>query len=295
METTSLISNILFGHPTVTVLSMIILGCIFGSFINVICYRLPIMMKRQWYADCADLKSQVPFEDTYPKTFNLCLPRSRCTHCDTAIPAYHNIPILSFFWLKGRCHACKKPISKRYPIVEAATAGILTSLYLCMGATPYLLAFAFLGMALITLTLIDLDEMLLPDEIVLPLIWVGLIFNLYTGYVTLEDAVIGACVGYLFLWSVFWVFKILTGKDGMGYGDFKLLAALGAWLGWQMIPLIIVMSSVTGVVMSLPLLLLRKKGMQQAVPFGPYLAAAGWVALLFGQDILSWYVEGYLV
>lgn len=281
-------------YPTLSICFTLFLGLCFGSFINVVAYRLPIMMKRQWFADCQALQAEVKFKDTYPKRFNLCLPRSTCPHCETMIAWHHNIPILSFLWLRGKCGSCSKPISKKYPFTEALTGLVLASLALVKGIDSWFPAFAFLGMALITLTLIDLDEMILPDEIVFPLIWIGLLFNTITGHVAAEDAIIGAIAGYLSLWSVYWCFKLTTGKEGLGYGDFKLLAALGAWLGWQMLPLIIVLASVSGVVISVPLLLKQKKGLQQAIPFGPYLSIAGWITCLYGSMIMTWYLDGWM-
>tara|TARA_B100001094_G_scaffold333457_1_gene412829 strand:- start:17607 stop:18491 length:885 start_codon:yes stop_codon:yes gene_type:complete len=294
MNSITTLSYFFTQHPTLAMGIILLFGFILGSFINVVVARLPIMMKRQWYSECKALPQNVPFEDKYPQTFNLCFPRSHCLHCHKPVAAHHNIPLLSYLWLKGRCAECKTQIPWRYPLVEALTGLMLISLYAHFGYTVSFIGFACLGLGLIALSFIDLDEMLLPDQIVLPLIWLGLLFNLTTGFIALEDAVIGAVAGYILLWSVFWMFKLTTGKEGMGYGDFKLLAALGAWLGWQQLPLILFFSSVIGLVVSLSILSMRRQKLNQAVPFGPYLALAGWISLLFGEQALQWYLTSWI-
>ncbi len=256
------------------------------------------MMEKEWKKDCIDC-----FPDLAPKktseekeeTFNLSVPRSRCPKCQTQIKFYDNIPVISWLLLKGKCRQCSNPISFRYPAIE------LLSGAMCF-AVSYLLPFSYFAVAavlftlvLIALTFIDIDTMLLPDQITLPLLWSGLYLAL-VGWssVSLVDSVVGAMAGYLILWSIYWGFKLLTGKEGMGYGDFKLLAALGAWLGWQQLPLIILLSSVVGAIIGVIMLTAQKKGFDKAIPFGPYLAIAGWVCLLWGQNISQWYFNHIL-
>ncbi|MCF5903164.1 MULTISPECIES: prepilin peptidase [Aeromonas] len=261
-----------------------------GSFLNVVIHRLPIMLEREWQAEYRGYFS--PDEEaTAPERYNLMVPRSACPHCGHAITALENIPLLSWIWLKGRCHDCQAPISARYPLVELLTA--LLSVAVAMVITPGwgTLAALLLTWVLVALTFIDLDKMLLPDQLTLPLLWGGLLFNLAGGFVPLADAVIGAMAGYLVLWSLYWAFKLLTGKEGMGYGDFKLLAALGAWLGWQALPIILLLSSLVGAVIGISLIALQKHHQGKPIPFGPYLAIAGWIALLWGDTITRWYLS----
>ncbi|WP_204477814.1 prepilin peptidase [Aeromonas veronii] len=261
-----------------------------GSFLNVVIHRLPIMLEREWQAEYHSCFA--PDEEaTAPECYNLMVPRSACPHCGHAITALENIPLLSWLWLKGRCRDCQAPISARYPLVELLTA--LLSVAVAMVITPGwgTLAALLLTWVLVALTFIDLDKMLLPDQLTLPLLWGGLLFNLAGGFVPLADAVIGAMVGYLVLWSLYWAFKLLTGKEGMGYGDFKLLAALGAWLGWQALPIILLLSSLVGAVIGISLIALQKHHQGKPIPFGPYLAIAGWIALLWGDTITRWYLS----
>ncbi|EKP0304181.1 prepilin peptidase [Aeromonas veronii] len=264
-----------------------------GSFLNVVIHRLPIMLEREWQAEYRGYFS--PDEGaTAPERYNLMVPRSACPHCGHAITALENIPLLSWLWLKGRCRDCQTPISARYPLVELLTA--LLSVAVAMVITPGwgTLAALLLTWVLVALTFIDLDKMLLPDQLTLPLLWGGLLFNLAGGFVPLADAVIGAMAGYLVLWSLYWAFKLLTGKEGMGYGDFKLLAALGAWLGWQALPIILLLSSLVGAVIGISLIALQKHHQGKPIPFGPYLAIAGWIALLWGDTITRWYLSTLL-
>ncbi|MFM5180583.1 A24 family peptidase [Aeromonas veronii] len=264
-----------------------------GSFLNVVIHRLPIMLEREWQAEYRGYFS--PDEEaTTPERYNLMVPRSACPHCGHAITALENIPLLSWLWLKGRCRDCQAPISARYPLVELLTA--LLSLAVAMVITPGwgTLAALLLTWVLVALTFIDLDKMLLPDQLTLPLLWGGLLFNLAGGFIPLADAVIGAMAGYLVLWSLYWAFKLLTGKEGMGYGDFKLLAALGAWLGWQALPIILLLSSLVGAVIGISLIALQKHHQGKPIPFGPYLAIAGWIALLWGDTITRWYLSTLL-
>jgi leader peptidase (prepilin peptidase)/N-methyltransferase len=258
-----------------------------GSFLNVVIYRLPVMMERQWRQEATELLSEEPVSTSPSEKFNLMVPRSRCPHCGHQITALENIPVISWLILKGRCKNCKSPISPRYPLVELATALLSLLVLLMLGPEKALFAIP-MTWALISLTMIDFDTQLLPDDITLPLLWAGLLVNLNGVFVPLQTAVIGAMAGYLVLWSVYWLFKLVTGKEGMGYGDFKLLAALGAWLGWTMVPLVLLLSSVVGAVIGLGYLAIRKESAPFA--FGPYIAIAGFVALLWGQPLLSWYL-----
>ncbi|MFQ2049682.1 prepilin peptidase [Aeromonas veronii] len=264
-----------------------------GSFLNVVIHRLPIMLEREWQAEYRSYFAPDE-ETTAPERYNLMVPRSACPHCGHAITALENIPLLSWLWLKGRCRDCQTPISARYPLVELLTA--LLSVAVAMVITPGwgTLAALLLTWVLVALTFIDLDKMLLPDQLTLPLLWGGLLFNLAGGFVPLADAVIGAMAGYLVLWSLYWAFKLLTGKEGMGYGDFKLLAALGAWLGWQALPIILLFSSLVGAVIGISLIALQKHHQGKPIPFGPYLAIAGWIALLWGDTITRWYLSTLL-
>jgi leader peptidase (prepilin peptidase)/N-methyltransferase len=275
-------------YPSVTGAFLIILGCILGSFVNVVVVRLPAMMKRQWHEEYQLIQKEYPQIQKLPQTYNLFLPRSHCSHCQAKIPFYHNIPLVSYLMLKGACHACEKPISKKYPVIESLAGLVALSAYLKFGCTTHFVGYLALGMALLTLTFIDLDEMLLPDQIVLPLLWAGLVFHLYLGSMPVEYALLGAVFGYLILWSVYWLFKIITKKEGMGYGDFKLLAAIGAWLGVQTLPMVLLIASVLGVCVHLTLGFFDRSKLSQAVPFGPYLSMAAWIVLLTGQHITSW-------
>lgn len=261
-----------------------------GSFINVVIHRLPIMLERELQAELQSW--QEPCTMPYcTQRYNLIEPRSTCPNCGHTIAALENIPLFSWLWLKGRCRACQAPISARYPVVELLTA--LLSLLVAMVFTPGLATMAALLLTwmLTALSFIDLDKMLLPDQLTLPLLWGGLLFNLYGGFTSLDEAVIGAVAGYLVLWSFYWIFRLLTAKEGMGYGDFKLLAALGACLGWQILPIVLLLSSLVGAVVGICLLALRKKERGKPHPFGPYLAIAGFIALLWGDKITEIYIS----
>ncbi len=271
-----------------------VFGLIVGSFLNVVIYRLPVMMEREWKRDCAETFPELNIQtDSTP--FNLSTPGSRCPKCNTPVRIIDNIPLLSWLLLRGKCHHCKNPISIRYPLIEALTAILCTAVTIKLGFSYYTLALLFFTFYLITATFIDLDTMLLPDQLTLPLMWGGIALALFEiSPVSLSSAVIGAMSGYLCLWSLYWVFKLLTGKEGMGYGDFKLLAALGAWLGWQILPVIILLSSLVGLIFGIIQLRLQKQGIDRQFPFGPYLAIAGWVSLLWGNDIIHWYFSSVL-
>ncbi len=271
--------------PFAAVAIALVVGLCVGSFLNVVIHRLPKMMERDWRAQCAEMRGEpVPRED--PPTYNLAVPRSTCPACGHRIGALENVPVASWLALRGRCSACGKPISSRYPLVEVL-GGLLAAYAIWrFGATWTGLGACVMLWTLVALTFIDFDTQYLPDNLTLPLLWAGLIANLFGVFVPLADAVIGAIAGYLALWLVYWVFKLVRGKEGMGYGDFKLLAALGAWLGWQMLPLIVLLSSVVGA--GIGLMLIAFKGRDHSVPlaFGPYLAIAGGVALFFGPALV---------
>ena len=266
-----------------------LLGLFVGSFLNVVIHRLPLMMEREWQAEAAALRGEEP--GTSAPRFNLAMPRSRCPHCGHLIGALENIPVISYLLLRGRCRHCDGPISVRYPLIEVLCASLswFTASHFGFG-TAGLGALIFVW-ALIALCFIDLDTQLLPDSITLPLLWLGLLLNLSSTYTDISSAVVGASAGYLTLWAVYWLFKLATGKEGMGYGDFKLLAALGAWLGWQTLPLTILLSSLVGAIVGVALIVLRRHGREIPIPFGPYLAAAGLLALYWGRPLTQAYLE----
>lgn len=280
---------ILFTQPDdiVSTLFFGIIGLLIGSFLNVVIYRLPKMMQRE--SDnyvASESGKELPHTDRY----NLMVPRSSCPHCQHQIGALENIPVISYLILRGQCSACKAPISPRYPIIEAVTCALSAFMIWHFGSGYMGLAAVVFCWFLIAMTMIDTDTQLLPDDLTLPLLWIGLGINVYSTFASLESAVIGAIFGYLSLWSVYWLFKLLTGKEGMGYGDFKLLAALGAWMGWSMLPLIILLSSLVGAVIGLTMIVLGKMGFSKQIPFGPYLAGAGLIALVYGQNITATYL-----
>jgi leader peptidase (prepilin peptidase)/N-methyltransferase len=267
-----------------------LLGLAVGSFLNVVIHRLPLMMEREWRAHCAEIATGEPAApDAEP--FNLATPRSRCPHCGHAITTLENIPVLSYLWLRGKCSGCGAKISVRYPIIETITALLSIAVVWHFGFGWQALGGLFLTWVLIALTMIDFDHQLLPDSITLPFLWIGLGLSLFSVYTDSHAAIIGALAGYLSLWSVYWLFKKLTGKEGMGFGDFKLLALLGAWMGWQMLPVVILLSSAVGAVVGISLILFRGRDKNIPIPFGPYLAAAGWIALLWGHDLTNAYLR----
>jgi len=278
----------LASHVLAFVLFAALLGLLIGSFLNVLIYRLPIMMQREWRAQALEYLECPP--EPVRERFNLLLPSSRCPHCDHQIRSWENIPLVSWLALRGKCSSCRAPISSRYPLVELA-CGLLSG-YVAwhFGFTWQAGAMLVLTWGLVAMSMIDIDHQLLPDSLVLPLLWLGLILNNFGLFVSLESALWGAVAGYLSLWSVYWLFKLVTGKEGMGYGDFKLLAMLGAWGGWQVLPLTILLSSVVGAVLGTILLRVQRAESSTPIPFGPYLAIAGWIALLWGD----WITESYL-
>ncbi|MGI2028809.1 prepilin peptidase [Endozoicomonas acroporae] len=267
-----------------------IFGLIVGSFLNVVIHRLPIMMERQWQQQSEAILHPEKTPDPLP-AFNLVVPASTCPSCQHKIRAWENIPVISYLFLRGKCSACRIPISLRYPAIEILSALMTIMIGLTYGVTIQTLVFCLFGWSLLTLTMIDYDTQLLPDDITLPLLWAGLIVNSFELVVTLEQALWGAIAGYLSLWSVYWVFKLVTGKEGMGYGDFKLLAALGAWLGWMKLPLIILLSSLVGTVAAILLIVSKRQERSNPIPFGPYLAIAGFVALVWGDQLIAAYLS----
>lgn len=265
-----------------------VLGLLVGSFLNVLVHRLPIMLERQWQREAQEVLDLPLVEH---ERFNLSLPASHCPHCGHRIRPWENIPLLSYLLLRGRCSACKGAISARYPLVELACAGLSLVVAWHFGPGVQALAALLLTWCLLALSLIDAEQQILPDVLVLPMVWVGLIVNAFGVFVTLDAALWGAVLGYLSLWSVYWLFKLVTGKEGMGYGDFKLLALIGAWGGWQVLPMTLVLSSVVGALIGLCLLRWRKASLGTAMPFGPYLAIAGWIAVLWGDEMYASYLQ----
>jgi leader peptidase (prepilin peptidase)/N-methyltransferase len=291
------VGALLADSPLLLQASCLLLGLLVGSFLNVVAHRLPLMLERQWQREAAQLQGQEP---AALARYDLIQPRSACPACQAPIAARHNIPVLGWLWLKGRCHQCKAPISVRYPLVELFTGLASAAVAWRFGydmATVLALLFTW---ALIALSCIDLDTHLLPDDITLPLLWLGLASAAWLPTalpgalpVDLSSAVIGAIVGYLSLWSVYHLFRLITGKEGMGHGDFKLLAALGAWLGWQMLVPIILMSAGVGALVGITLILLGRQQRDTPLPFGPFLAAAGWLMLLCGHELVDRYLALY--
>jgi leader peptidase (prepilin peptidase)/N-methyltransferase len=269
-----------------------IVGLLVGSFLNVVIHRLPSMLERDWRAQCAELNAPAeaaPPPNALPR-YNLMVPRSACPHCGHKITALENIPIISYLFLRGKCSGCGAPISVRYPVIEALSGLLSGYVAWHFGFGLAALSALFFVWALLALTFIDFDTQLLPDNITLPLLWLGLLVNISGTFTDLAGAVIGAITGYLALWGVYWLFKLATGKEGMGYGDFKLLAAIGAWLGWQLLPLVILLSSLVGAVVGITLIVAARHGRNIPIPFGPYLAGGGLIALFWGHQL----TQGYL-
>ncbi|WP_340121543.1 A24 family peptidase [Methylobacter svalbardensis] len=269
-----------------------VIGLLVGSFLNVVIYRLPIMMQQGWRKECTEYLQLNPetAQTEKEEPFNLVFPLSRCPKCNTPIKPYQNIPVISYVFLRGKCAQCGCHISMRYPLIEAFTA--ITSFIVAwhFGYTPQAAFALLLTWSLIALIFIDIDHQLLPDSITLPLLWLGLCLSLFNVFTDAHTSIIGAVAGYTALWAVFHLFKLITGKEGMGYGDFKLLALFGAWLGWQYLPIIILLSSLVGAVIGLGMIIFVKHDHTVPIPFGPYLAAAGWIALLWGNDLNQLYL-----
>ena len=282
--------ELLSSEPALFTGLVFLFSLLIGSFLNVVIHRLPKMMESEWDAQCAELRGE-PVPKSPP--YNLLFPRSACPQCGHQITALENIPLLSWLWLRGRCSSCGTQISARYPLVELLTALLSAAAAWKWGVSIQTLGALFLVWTLIALAFIDLDTTLLPDSLTLPLLWLGLLFNLGGHFASLPDAVIGAIAGYGVLWSVYWLFKLATGKEGMGYGDFKLLAAICAWLGWQMLPVTLLLSSVVGAAIGIAMILLVKHDRRVPIPFGPYLAGGGLVALFFGAELTQAYLAQF--
>ncbi len=270
-----------------------LIGLIVGSFLNVVIHRLPIMLNKEWQQQSEAILHPDRSPEPQP-TYNLMLPRSTCPACGHTIKAWENIPVVSYLLLRGRCSGCQAAISWRYPAIEILSAVITVVIGLTYGPTLTTVAFCLFSWSLLALTMIDYDTQLLPDDITLPLLWAGLIINSFGLIVPLKQALWGAVAGYLSLWSIYWLFKLITGKEGMGYGDFKLLAALGAWLGWMKLPLIVLLSSLVGTVVALVLIISKRQERSKPIPFGPYLAIAGFIALLWGNGLIDFYLSNLL-
>ena len=283
--------------PALFIIVCFILALLIGSFLNVVIYRLPIMMEREWRAQCEEI-AETPSAELPTGRFDLVAPRSRCTDCGHQITALQNIPVISYLMLGGKCGKCAAPISRRYPIIELLTAVLTGIVAWRFGFGWEALAAILLTWALIAISVIDIDHLIIPDSISLPLIWAGLFLSLFHETVAAEilfvdakTAIAGGLAGYLSLWSIYHLFRLLTGKEGMGYGDFKLLAALGAWLGWQMLPLIILLSAMVGAAVGIALIASKRQDRSVPIPFGPYLAAAGWIAMMYGPQIIKSYLD----
>jgi len=282
--------SILLNSPYILSALAGIVGLMVGSFLNVVIYRLPIMMQRNWKKECMEYLELNPDETTEAEPFNLAFPLSRCPNCNTSIKPHQNIPVISYLFLKGKCAQCRTPISLRYPVIEAFT-GIASAIVAWhFGYTPQTVFALTLTWSLIALSFIDIDHQLLPDSITLPALWLGLFLSLFALFADTRSSIMGAIAGYLALWTVYQLFKLATGKEGMGYGDFKLLALFGAWLGWQSLPVIILLSSLVGSVIGIAMVVFVKHDHRIPIPFGPYLAMAGWIALLWGNDINRLYL-----
>ena len=289
----------LFAESTPVFLGVVFaFALIIGSFLNVVIHRLPIMMDREWRQQCEELSNTPPDREIPEGRFDLVVPRSRCPSCGHSISAWQNIPVVSYLLLGGKCRHCKDSISARYPLVEMLTAVLAALCAWRFGFGWEAVMAILMTLALVTISMIDADTQLIPDSIVLPLLWIGLLMSLFhplegseTLFVAPKVAIVGAVAGYLSLWTVYQLFKLVTGKEGMGYGDFKLLAALGAWLGWQQLPQIILMSAVVGAVVGISLMVFRKHERSVPIPFGPYLAAAGWITMLWGDTIKNAYLD----
>lgn len=292
-------TQILSQSPGLLAGFVFLFSLLLGSFFNVVIYRLPLMMHLEWMESARDFTRETwghvptPLDqhpEKFPNTpFNLAKPASTCPHCGHAIRWYENIPVASYLALRGKCSNCKAPISPRYPLIELTTAVLSAFIAYRMGLN-WPMAFALIfTWSLICLTMIDFDYKLLPDQITLPLVWLGLLINIQGTFVPLNEAVIGAAAGYMILWSIYWLFKLLTGKEGMGFGDFKLLAALGAWMGWKVLPLIILLSSLVGSIIGISMIIFLGRDKQIPIAFGPYLAIAGWIAFFWGEPILRYF------
>lgn len=295
----SILSNltaIFEQSPATFLITCTLLGLIVGSFLNVVIFRLPKMLEQEWRSECREFLAdeldlaKVKQNQAKESVITLSKPASTCPKCGHKIKVWENIPVISWLMLKGKCSACANPISARYPIIETATGLLSLAIAMHYGVTWQTLFMLMLTWCLIALTMIDFDKMILPDQITLPLVWIGLLLNLNNMFISLDEAVIGAIIGYMSLWSIFWLFKLITGKEGMGYGDFKLFAVFGAWFGWQVLPILILMASLVGAIIGISLMVLKNHEGSKPIPFGPYLAIAGWITALWGDAIWAWYL-----
>jgi leader peptidase (prepilin peptidase)/N-methyltransferase len=293
-------TELFIQSPGVFIAVVFAFALVIGSFLNVVIFRLPIMMEREWRAQAEEI-AKLPATEVPKGRFNLIVPRSRCPSCGKEIQPWQNIPVLSYLLLGAQCANCRASISVRYPLVEIGTAALAAVAAWRFGFGWEAAMAVTMTFALISVSMIDFDHQIIPDTIVMPLLWIGLSMSLFhpldgaeTLFIAPQDAIIGAIAGYLSLWTVYQLFKLITGKEGMGYGDFKLLAALGAWLGWQALPTIILMSAVVGAAVGIALILFRGRDRQLPIPFGPYLAAAGWIAMLYGESITNAYLDRFL-
>ena len=287
------IITLMSNSPAYFYTIVVVFSLLIGSFLNVVIYRVPKMLEQGWKSECREFLADElakPIQ-TNENPITLSTPSSSCPKCQHKIRFYENIPVISWLFLRGKCSQCKAKISLRYPLVELTTAILSVVIAAHYGVTFTTLMLLVLTWGLVCLTLIDVDHMLLPDQITLPLLWLGLLVNINGAIVPLNDAVIGAVVGYMSLFSIFWLFKLITGKEGMGHGDFKLVALFGAWIGWQLLPLLILMASAVGAIIGISLMVFKNHQREQAIPFGPYLAIAGWITLLWGNGIWSWYLS----
>jgi leader peptidase (prepilin peptidase)/N-methyltransferase len=292
----------LFAESPLLFIAIVFAFClVIGSFLNVVIYRLPVMMERDWREQCTEMARNEPRHEIPEGRFDLVVPRSCCPSCGSPIKAWQNIPVISYLLLRGRCANCHESISARYPVVELLTAVLAAACAWRFGAGWETIMAIVITLALVPVAMIDADTQLIPDSIVLPLMWVGLAMSLFhplpgadTLFIAPKDAIVGALAGYLSLWTVYQLFRLITGKEGMGYGDFKLLAALGAWLGWQHLHIIILMSAVVGAIVGLALMAFRGHERSVPIPFGPYLAAAGWITMLWGDAIQKAYIDKFL-
>ena len=282
-------------YPSLFLSTIFVWGLLIGSFLNVVILRLPVMMERDWKQQCCEL---LELDDSNfnkeKENINLVTPRSHCPKCKHQISALENIPVISYLFLKGKCSKCENKISIRYPLIEIVSGISVVIVAYYFGVSSQTLFALFLTWSLIALSMIDFDHQLLPDDITLPLLWLGIVINIFGVFTDIESSVLGAVFGYGTLWSVYIIFKLVTGKEGMGHGDFKLLAVLGAWFGWQLLPLIIILSSLVGAVIGISLMFLKSHDRNTAIPFGPYLAIAGWVSMLWGPYIMSAYLNAVI-
>jgi leader peptidase (prepilin peptidase)/N-methyltransferase len=280
--------DLLKTDTTILIVTVSIFSLLIGSFLNAAIYRIPLMLEQEWKSDCHEFLGRVNEEEKHFDRINLFVPRSKCTHCGHGITSWENIPVISYLFLRGKCSSCKHPISVQYPLIELLTAGISAFLAWKLGYGLPLLGLLLFTWFMITLFMIDLKTMMLPDNLTLPLLWLGILFNIDGTYTSLEDSVIGAIAGYLSLWFIYHLFKLVTGKEGLGFGDFKILAAIGAWGGWQILPFVIFFASLAGAIIgSIWLFIILRNKESQPIPFGPWLALAGFVALVWKNDVVT--------